>query len=48
MQIRAFSISVELMCIFKFISKETCNAKKVTLMYTVTLESFIVVGVKKK
>ena len=25
-----YSISVELMCIFKLISKETCNTKKVT------------------
>src|SRR4029434_1003519 len=30
MQIRTYSISVQLMCIFKFISKETCNTKKVT------------------
>src|SRR4029434_2930323 len=28
--IRTYSISVMLMCIFKLISKETCNTKKVT------------------
>src|SRR4029434_4455152 len=28
--IRIYSISVTLMCIFKFISKESCNTKKVT------------------
>src|SRR4029434_3831224 len=28
--IRTYSISVILMCIFKLISKETCNTKKVT------------------
>src|SRR4029434_4654981 len=48
MQIKTYSISVELMCIFKFISKETCNTKKVTFMYTFTMLSFIVVGVKEK
>ena len=30
MQIRTYSISVELMCILKLISKETCDTKKVT------------------
>ena len=30
MQIRKYSINVELICIFKLISKETCNTKRVT------------------